>query len=69
MRRVIYYQHIGTYWKNGMKSKILRVSLFSLMLIVSIAGSVCVVKADATGEPKVSYDTWGMCRVTIDRKT
>jgi hypothetical protein len=44
--------------ENEMKSKIL-VSLFSLMLIVSIAGGVCVVKADTTGEPKVSYDTWG----------
>jgi hypothetical protein len=41
------------------ESNILLVPLFSLMLIVSIAGSVCVVKADATGEPKVSYDTWG----------
>jgi hypothetical protein len=42
-----------------MKSKILLVSLFSLMLIVSTAGGVCVVKADTIGEPKVSYDTWG----------
>jgi len=41
-----------------MKSKIFFVSLFFLMLIVSIAGR-CVVKADTAGEPKVSYDTWG----------
>jgi len=41
-----------------MKSKILLVSTFSLMLIVSIAGGVCVVKVDATGEPEVSYGTW-----------
>ncbi len=59
LRRAMSYFYIGTYWKNGMKSMILRVSLFSLMLIISIAGSICVVKADATDEPKVSYDTWG----------
>jgi hypothetical protein len=41
-----------------MKSKILLVSMFSLMLIVSIAGGVCVVKADTAGEPEVSYGTW-----------
>jgi len=29
------------------------------MLIVSITGSICIVKADTTAEPKVSYDTWG----------
>jgi hypothetical protein len=44
--------------ENEMKSKIFFVSLFFLMLIVSIAGR-CVVKADTAGEPKVSYDTWG----------
>jgi hypothetical protein len=42
-----------------MKRKMLPTSLFSLMLIVSIAWGICLVRADNTGEPKVSYDTWG----------
>jgi hypothetical protein len=42
-----------------MNYKILLVALFSLTLIVSLIGSICIVKADTTSEPKVSYDTWG----------
>jgi hypothetical protein len=41
-----------------MDNKILLVVLFSLMLIVSITGSICIVKADTTAEPEVSYGIW-----------
>jgi len=41
-----------------MNNKILLVALFSLMLIVSITGSICIVGADTTAEPEVSYDIW-----------
>jgi hypothetical protein len=46
---------------NGelMNGKILLVAFFSLILFVSIAGSISFVKADIAAEPKVSYDTWG----------
>lgn len=43
---------------NAVNYKILLVALFSLMLIVSITGSICIVKADTPAEPKVSYDVW-----------
>ena len=59
LRRVICREFVCYLLENEMKSKVLLVSLFSLMLIVSVAGSVCAVKADAIGEPKVFYDTWG----------
>jgi hypothetical protein len=41
-----------------MDKKITLAIFFSLMLIVSTTGSICIVKADTTAEPEVSYGIW-----------
>ena len=42
-----------------MKSKPLIVFLFLLLLFVFMADGICIVNAETTGEPIVSYGTWG----------